>query len=75
MIICLSPPWKRWTVSASILRLRFSSFTIFCIRFICDLPWDKTAQDTLDLAKAKEILDKNHHGLEPIKERILEILE
>ena len=42
------------------------------IAWIISLPWQKTTQDVLDLAHAKEILDKNHHGLEEIKTRILE---
>lgn len=44
------------------------------INFICDLPWDKTANEVLDLNRTRQILDKNHYGLEPIKERILEYL-
>jgi ATP-dependent Lon protease len=44
------------------------------INFVCDLPWGKVGQDILDLKRAKAVLDKNHHGLEPIKERILEYL-
>lgn len=44
------------------------------INFICDLPWEKVGQDILDLKRAKQILDKNHHGLETIKDRILEYL-
>ena len=42
------------------------------INFVCDLPWNKMGTDVLDLARAKQILDKNHHGLEPLKDRILE---
>lgn len=44
------------------------------IDWITNLPWDKTSEDNLDLHKAKEILDKNHYGLEPIKTRVLEYL-
>jgi ATP-dependent Lon protease len=44
------------------------------INFICDLPWGKVGQDILDLKRASAVLNKNHHGLEPIKERILEYL-
>lgn len=44
------------------------------VNFCCDLPWNKVNQDVLDLNYAKQILDKNHHGLEPIKNRILEYL-
>lgn len=44
------------------------------IDWITDLPWDKKTQDLLDLQKAKQILDKNHFGLEKIKSRVLEYL-
>ena len=44
------------------------------INFVCDLPWGKSSQDILDLKRAKQILDKNHFGMEVIKERILEYL-
>jgi ATP-dependent Lon protease len=44
------------------------------LNFVTDLPWGKTGQDILDLNRAKQILDKNHFGLEVIKERILEYL-
>lgn len=44
------------------------------VNFICDLPWSKTGQDVLDLARAKQVLDKNHHGMEVVKDRILEYL-
>lgn len=38
------------------------------------LPWNKRSDDILDLNYAKKILDKNHYGLEEIKDRILEYL-
>lgn len=44
------------------------------INFVTELPWNKTGQDILDLNRAKQILDKNHFGLETIKARILEYL-
>jgi len=44
------------------------------IDWITSLPWNKKSQDILDLKKAKEILDRNHYGLEKIKQRILEFL-
>jgi ATP-dependent Lon protease len=44
------------------------------VNLVCDLPWAKTGQDILDLARAKQVLDKNHHGMEVIKDRILEYL-
>jgi ATP-dependent Lon protease len=42
--------------------------------WISNLPWEKRSQDVLDLVNAKKILDKNHYGLENIKERLLEYL-
>jgi ATP-dependent Lon protease len=44
------------------------------VDWIINLPWDVRSEDTLDLENAKQILDRNHHGLEEIKERILEFL-
>lgn len=38
------------------------------------LPWEKESQDTLDLAKAKAILDEHHYGIENMKSAILEYL-
>lgn len=44
------------------------------VDWVVALPWQKTTNDILDLNFAKGILDKNHYGLEPIKERVLEYL-
>jgi ATP-dependent Lon protease len=44
------------------------------IDWITSLPWDKRSTDNLDINHAKEILEKNHYGLQEIKERILEYL-
>src|SRR5215213_8786811 len=44
------------------------------IDFVCDLPWVNVGQDVLDIHRAKQILDKNHFGLDTIKDRILEYL-
>jgi ATP-dependent Lon protease len=41
---------------------------------IVGLPWSKSTKDFLDIAKAKQVLDKNHYGLDKVKERILEYL-
>lgn len=41
---------------------------------IVDLPWSRSTRDFLDIPKAKEILNKNHFGLDKVKERILEYL-
>ena len=44
------------------------------LRTIVDLPWSVYSQDTFDLKGAKEILDREHYGLDRVKERILEHL-
>src|SRR5688500_3111035 len=41
---------------------------------ILQLPWTQHTEDRLDLAKAEEVLDARHHGLEKVKERVLEFL-
>jgi ATP-dependent Lon protease len=41
---------------------------------VLQLPWTAHTEDTLELAKAEAILDERHHGLEKVKERILEFL-
>ena len=38
------------------------------------LPWNTTTKDNLDLARARRILDRDHDGLEKVKERIVEAL-
>ncbi len=39
-----------------------------------ELPWNKTTKETIDMNKARRILDADHFGLEQVKERILEFL-
>lgn len=39
-----------------------------------ELPWQKSTKETVDVAKARKVLDQDHFGLEKVKERILEIL-
>src|ERR1051326_1602887 len=41
---------------------------------LLDLPWNEYTTDLFDLKKAKKILDRDHFGLEKVKERILEPL-
>ncbi len=38
------------------------------------VPWGLKSKDVFDVERAKEILDKDHYGLEDVKERILEII-
>ena len=42
--------------------------------WITSLPWRKSTRDNLDVDHAEQILDADHHGLEKVKERILEYL-
>ncbi|MGB6838781.1 MAG: AAA family ATPase [Microgenomates group bacterium] len=44
------------------------------VEWMISLPWNKRTQDVLDLDRAKKVLDKNHHGLDEIKSRILEYI-
>lgn len=44
------------------------------IETLLELPWDKTSKDSEDLARAEEILNAQHYGLQKVKERILEYL-
>ena len=39
-----------------------------------DLPWNDYTKDQIDLKKIRKILNKDHHGLDKIKERIIEHL-
>jgi ATP-dependent Lon protease len=44
------------------------------VEFLVDLPWNEYTKDNFDLGRAKKILDKEHFGLEKVKERIIEYL-
>ncbi|MBW2440216.1 MAG: endopeptidase La [Deltaproteobacteria bacterium] len=42
--------------------------------WLVDMPWSRSSKDVIDIKKAQQILDKNHHGLDNVKKRILEYL-
>ena len=42
--------------------------------WLVEMPWSKSSKDVLDIKRAKQVLDKDHHGLVNIKRRILEYL-
>ena len=44
------------------------------LELVLELPWLKSTEDILDLARARQVLDEDHYGLKEIKERILEHL-
>ncbi len=41
---------------------------------VLELPWNKSTKDKLNLINAKKVLDRDHYGMERVKERILEFL-
>jgi ATP-dependent Lon protease len=41
---------------------------------VLELPWNTRTEDSADLKSAREILDADHHGLEDVKDRIVEYL-
>ncbi len=44
------------------------------LELLVDLPWNEYTEDKFDLKRAKEILDRDHYGLDEVKDRILEHL-
>lgn len=44
------------------------------LQTLVDLPWNEYTEDDLTLAKAQKILDRDHYGMEKVKERILEYM-
>jgi len=48
--------------------------TTHYIDWVLKIPWNERTQDRLDLEETKQIMDKHHYGLEPVKQRILEHL-
>jgi ATP-dependent Lon protease len=44
------------------------------LELLCSMPWSKSTEDTLDLIAARQSLDADHYGLDPIKKRIIQHL-
>ncbi|MFP5458349.1 MAG: endopeptidase La [Bacteriovoracia bacterium] len=44
------------------------------LQWMIQLPWNKHSEDSVDIAAARKMLEKDHYGLEKAKERILEFL-
>ena len=44
------------------------------VELLVDLPWNETTEDNFDLKRAREVLDRDHFGMEKIKDRIIEYL-
>jgi len=58
----MSPASAEYTVSRTYLD------------WLTSLPWSRTTEDKIDLARTREILDEEHYDLEKVKDRILEYL-
>ena len=41
---------------------------------VAELPWNKRAEESLDLKRAEEILEEDHYGLQDVKDQVLEFL-
>src|SRR5207249_10069455 len=41
---------------------------------VAELPWNKRADESLDLKRAAEILEEDHYGLKDVKDQVLEFL-
>jgi ATP-dependent Lon protease len=50
------------------------SVIVSYVEMLADLPWNKSTQDNTDLERAREILERDHYGLEKVKRRIIEFL-
>jgi len=44
------------------------------LEWLIELPWTTKTDDTIEIERAEEILNRDHYGLEKVKERILEYL-
>jgi ATP-dependent Lon protease len=51
-----------------------TSVIVSYLEMLADLPWQRETEDHADLERAKQILDRDHFGLERVKRRILEFL-
>jgi ATP-dependent Lon protease len=50
------------------------SVIVSYVESLAELPWNVLSDDNLDLRRAREILDRDHHGLEKVKRRLVEFL-
>lgn len=50
------------------------SILVSYLELLLDLPWDEVTKDSFSMKRAESILEKDHFGLEKVKERILEYL-
>jgi ATP-dependent Lon protease len=50
------------------------SIQINYLELLLDLPWNEFTKDNFDLKRAEKVLEKDHYGLEKVKQRIIEYL-
>lgn len=50
------------------------SVSLNYLELLLDLPWDTYTKDNFDLKRVRKVLDKDHYGLESVKDRIIEHL-
>ena len=50
------------------------SVSLNYLELMLELPWDEVSKDNFNLKKVKKVLDEDHHGLEDVKNRIMEHL-
>ncbi|MFH2062668.1 MAG: endopeptidase La [bacterium] len=51
-----------------------TSYVRSYLEWLCDLPWSVRDECDIDIVRSRERLDRDHHGLEKVKERVLEYL-
>jgi ATP-dependent Lon protease len=44
------------------------------LEWVTELPWNERTEEKIDLALAEKILEEDHHGLDDVKDRVLEFL-
>ncbi|CAI4031918.1 Lon protease [Nitrospira tepida] len=44
------------------------------LELVLELPWKKSSEDSLELARVRQVLDEDHYGIKEVKERIVEHL-
>src|SRR5690606_15251633 len=50
------------------------SIQVNYLEVLLDLPWNAFTKDNFDLKRAQKVLDKDHFGLDKVKQRIIEYL-
>ena len=67
------PVWPRCSIHGFDLMIDFfsSSVTRNYLDWLTSMPWGLYSEENLDLARARQVLDEDHYGLQDIKDRIL----